>query len=280
MRKVTILQLLAFYAVILTAAPALTAPPPSLTLHAGFYSESGYDNNPGGREASEVLSGLSLHMDPVEIGYQRVDYTWSGQGKEPIETLQTISASFLKTHMFNATWGVTGGISLASRFEEETDDSLSGTLFAAALYRRNDWIFTFGGGVTTHTIETTGIPFLGAQWRAGNNEGWSLSLGLPKTAVRYHMNPDLGFKLELKPWGGIYRLSDDSVISSEGFLKQEGWITELGLTWRPHPSVLLDGGIAGRFNAEETVYDKNEKKTGTADREDTAGLYLRAQWFF
>ncbi len=80
----------------------------------------------------------------------------------------------------------------------------------------------YGGlGLLYHVVDSLVYPVLGVAWNTQSRKGFSLSLRLPETMLRYGLNEQLAVKLDFEIDVRIYHLATDSSIVSGGYFRAE-----------------------------------------------------------
>lgn len=251
--------------------------------YVGFTAQADYSD---GGAASVLTAGTSTGWEGLEIGYEVKSFAWDKVEKLPFgnkvdnpwDTLHDLSVGYHDSYMFNDTWGILGGGQLGMAFEKEVDSSLYGMAYAGIIYALNrEWSFSLGGGVEVNHVEVSFLPLAGINFRQAEQEGFSFSLGVPETEVRYRFNEMLAVKAAADYEGGLYRLADDSTVSKEGYASMEGAKAGLYVDFSPLENVSLVAGPEVSFMRSTTIYDNDGDKIDDHDQDAGFGGMARLE---
>lgn len=211
--------------------------------------------------------GLKASWMFVSAGYEQRRFHWDDTdelplGDNPFDTLHELSvganyggplADWLDEGF---SWFVGGGVS--SGFEEEVDDSFSGSARLGLGYDwAEDWSFRLGGAFSASPVSQGFFPIAGLNYRKASQEGLSFALGLPATELRYRFDRAWMVKAALGRDGGTYRLADDSDVREAGYVRFSGFWSGLFLEYAPLEDLTLTAGAAYHFAREMSLYDED-----------------------
>ncbi|MEM6792907.1 MAG: hypothetical protein AAF725_02940 [Acidobacteriota bacterium] len=213
---------------LLGAGPAL-AEDPSSALELELNSISGLDFTDGDASFDLQSAEASFEIFDFTLTAGIRDFSWTNArtlgfangAPEPWEQLKTVSLrrTFNRPIRDRLFWTTSLGAGLS--FEEESDDSYFADVVTAFVWSRTaDWSFLFGVGYAWHSeveLEFELFPAIGFTYRGRAEEGFSASLGIPETGMRYRFSPRSALSLGVNPNTFVSRLADDSAVSAAGY---------------------------------------------------------------
>jgi len=229
------------------------------------------------RGAVAVNSGWAqVQYGPVRFDYAVDAYDWEdvdelplGNGSDdPWDSLHQASLSLSHSDFVSRQWGWFASAAAGAAWEKDMDDSFSAGLGGGALYQWSDSVVVRAGAhVSVHAVGVTVLPALGLSINQGaagrGEEGWSASLGVPVTEVRYGWSGQWATRLSAAYESTLYRLADDSDVERKGYLGVSAVRLGLYQDWLPVEALRLTLGLEYRFLRGLDVYnDDGEHRNG------------------
>ena len=179
--------------------------------------------------------------------------------------LSAISLDLRAMWRINDKWRVSAGIAPGFYGDDEVDfsDALNVPLMALAFWQKSeDLSVAFGFRVDAFS-DMPFIPVLGVNWKI--NPEWELSLGLPKTELRYEWSRQLSLYGGMAFEGNSYAVDDASLETPSGRPLRDTYVSEsefralLGFEYKFDSGVKLavEGGYA--FGREFDYHEKDVK---------------------
>ncbi|MEM7049477.1 MAG: hypothetical protein AAF604_07455 [Acidobacteriota bacterium] len=250
-------------------------------------------------EFSDSLATAELNAASVDLGLPWFelsagifDFTWEGAedlafangAAIPWEQLSFVELRKTITRPLNQRLFFTTSLGAGMSYEEESDDSLYADAFAAVIWRKSaDWSFLFGAGYSWHTaidVEYEVIPALGFSYREGTERGFSASLGIPKTEMRYRFNPRSAVALGGDFQSFVTRLADDSEVAPAGYAEFIRFGAGLLYEYRVPDRFKLELGPTFGLGGELKIHDRDGLLLSSEDLEPTPGFALKAKLSF
>ncbi|OQY59814.1 MAG: hypothetical protein B6245_04775 [Desulfobacteraceae bacterium 4572_88] len=296
-----VMLVLIFALLFLTVAEAAEPGNPVTGFSGKWVSEAELDTSGPSGEVGKTGIGASL-MVPLrlndhsslefEFSVEQSSYDWSAtenigfsNGREPWETLSSAGMGLKYVRNWNQRWSGLAGASLGAAWEKETSDALSYGAYIGAICRTGEnltWII--GAGVSLEPEKVRILPLVGVSWnQVGPGEyqpGFSASIGMPKTEIRYSFNEVLDVYCNAEMEAGIYRLEDDSPVSPSGLVEMEGFSTGLFADIRPMKPLQIAVGLIYLFNREWELQDKDGDEISTVEMENAVGASIMLNWTF
>ena len=250
-------------------------------------ARAGFENDKG--EVSVVGAESSASYKYFTLKYALQSFSWGdkdhlpfGNGRDdPWDELHAVGldANYLGT--VNKNWGYLVGAGIASMFEEETDGSMGGNVRGGLRYTfSKNWRVSLGAVLSHHKIKTQVRPLAGMDWNRGAETGLSVSIGVPRTEVRYRHSARLAVRTALSMDSGMYRLANDSMVQEKGYVETNGFVAGLYLDAEPFENFTLTLGPQYLFGRGFTIYDKHGDKKNAYDVDGALGGVLRLEYKF
>ena len=255
-------------------------------------------------EAEEIFARIALSLPiplsdsshlRVKISGEQAFFDWVesdniafSNGRDPWDNLYSSDIGLRYLHKWNRSWSTFLGGGLGAAWEEEMDDSYSYSGNMGAMYRSSpSLIWTFGVAFTKGPEDSRAFPILGLAWnqsRPGESgeyqSGWSVSLGIPRTEIRYSVNRMWDFYCNMGMHRGTYRLAEDSEVSPSGLVEMERYESGLFVDIRPAKQLTLCIGMVYHFGREWEIQDAGGNEIQEVDIDDAVGLKFALRWIF
>ena len=137
-----------------------------------------------------------------------------------------------------------------------------------------------GVGVSAHPIGVRAMPVAAADWGNQRDLGFSATVGMPETMLRYRTSDLFSFRLGGRMDGGTYRLADDSPVEREGYMKTSSVTLGGYIDVTPLDDLTLTLGAEYLTRREMTVYNSDGEEKDSYDVDDAPALFLRLRYGF
>lgn len=241
-----------------------------------------------GGSVSVTETGASLRYRWFGIDYLNRRYDWSdtsdlpfGHGSDPWEQLHLLRLrAEISDQLGMGGLGWFAGAGLTAGWEEEMDDAwgVSGT--AGLTWALGDVRLRGGVGVSAHPIGVRAMPIAAADWGNQRDLGFSATVGIPETMLRYRTSDIFSFRLGGRMDGGTYRLADDSPVEREGYMKTSSLTLGGYIDVTPLDDLTLTLGAEYLTRREMTVYNSDGEEKDSYDVDDAPALFLRLRYGF
>ncbi len=202
-------------------------------------------------------------VESVTFRYAARHFDWQapnalpfGTGSDPWDLLQSVNVSTSRRMPLTRDWMLSCRLAVGAAFETEIEDSFHLQAGAYAMRRRDDFSVVAGLMAQVHSrLDPVILPVLGLAWRRGR-KGWSASIGMPVTELRYRFSDQfaagLNYRFDPAP---AARLADRSDIEPGGYARLAGRGPELGLDWQIREDIRVSIGFAYLRHRELTFFD-------------------------
>lgn len=241
-----------------------------------------------GGSVSVTETGASLRYRWFGIDYLNRRYDWAdtsdlpfGHGSDPWEQLHLLRLrAEISDQLGFGGLGWFAGAGLTAGWEEEMDDAwgVSGT--AGLTWAVGGVRLRGGVGVSAHPIGVRAMPVAAADWGNQRDLGFSATVGIPETMLRYRTSDIFSFRLGGRMDGGTYRLADDSPVEREGYMKTSSLTLGGYIDVTPLDDLTLTLGAEYLTRREMTVYNSDGEKKDSYDVDDAPALFLRLRYGF
>lgn len=242
----------------------------------------------GGGAVSVTETGANLRYRWFSIDYLNRSYDWSdtaghslSRGSDPWEQLHLLRlrADIAEQLGFGGL-GWFAGAGLTAGWEEEMDDAwgVSGT--AGLTWAVGGVRLRGGVAASLHPVGTQLMPLAAADWGNQRDMGFSATVGIPETMLRYRTSDLLSFRAGGRLQGDTYRLANDSPVEREGYMKSSSLTLGGYIDLTPLDDLTLTLGAEYLTRREMTVYDNDGDKKDTYDVDDAPALFLRLHYGF
>lgn len=287
------IALFLFFCLALAATPSFADKGGDLTIEpkASIWYVGDADFEDGG---SSSLFGeqISLGVEWFTLKYEGRHYSWDdksdldfGNGSDdPWDSLHRLSLGAEHRGAISGKWGYFTGVSLTSAFEEEMEDSFGASVRGGISYTYSEHLnLMFGARFLKNHIRTAFMPFAGLMYKDFDRSGagYFVTLGAPNTEVGYAFSKASKIRLAFSIDGRTYRLSDDSVVSSEGYVETSAMQLGLYYDWMPIKDLSISLGPEYHFNRSMKFYDDDGDRIGDEEDQDSAaGFRLKLGYKF
>ncbi|MEM7482723.1 MAG: DUF6268 family outer membrane beta-barrel protein [Acidobacteriota bacterium] len=241
-------------------------------------------------EFTDSLATVDLQSAEVSLGFFDFtlsasvhDFTWSeaedlsfaNGAPVPWEQMKRVSLRHTSTRPINDRFFLLTSVGAGLGFEEESTDSHFADALAAVIWNRSsEWSFLFGVGYSWHSavdVEFEAFPAIGLTYRGQAEKGFTASLGIPETSLRYRFSPRSSLGLGVGATTFVTRLADDSPVVSAGY--SEFIQFDVGLTYevRIRDRLSLEIGPTYGLEGELKIHDSEGILLSTHDLEPAAG---------
>lgn len=275
---------------------------PRLRIFGGTTLDADIDESDDAKgKVEDISSGISLRVpvrldgkSDMELSFkgEQTAYDWTdpgnitfSNGRDPWDTLYSTELSLSYSHHWNQTWSGLAGAIVGAEWEEDMEDSYSYGGYMGFMYRTDfnlSWIV--GVSFFQRPEETFFFPMLGATWNQGepgeSRAGWSASLGIPKTEIRYSFDNVFDIYCNLEIDINTYRLKDDSEVSPSGLVEMTGFTGGLFLDIRPMKPLGISLGVMHSFGREWEIQDRNGDTVQNVDIDGTVATRAMVSWTF
>ncbi len=242
----------------------------------------------GGGSVSVTETGAAIRYRWFGVEYLNRRYDWSdtsdlpfGKGDTPWEQLHLLR---LRADISGQS-GVGGlgwfaGTAVSAGWEEEMDDAWSVSGSAGLTWALGDVRLRGGVAAWAHPIGVRAMPLAAADWGNQHDPGFSATVGIPETMLRYRTSDIFSFRLGGRLEGDTYRLADDSPVKREGYMKTSSLTLGGYIDITPLEDLTLTLGAEYLTRREMGVYDKDGEERDTHDLDDAPALFLRLRYDF
>lgn len=262
----------------------------SFELNLAAVSELDFTDTAASFDLTSAEASFEIYDFTLSVAVR--DFTWTGAetlgftngSEEPWEQLKTVGLRRTFTRPINEQLFFTASLGAGLSFEEETDESYFADVFAAVIWNRSaDWSFLFGVGYAWHSkidLEFEVFPALGFTYRGQAEEGFSASLGIPETGLRYRFSRRSALSLGVGADTFVSRLADDSAVAAAGYAEFIRFDVGLFYEHRFSDHFSLRLGPTFGFEGEIKIHDSQGVLLSTHDLESAPGASLRLKATF
>ncbi|WP_303964298.1 hypothetical protein [Succinatimonas hippei] len=221
--------------------------------------------------------------DFVTVGYKRTDYDFSSSSSDWYDSLNYLYVDLHHNFALNDTFGVFGGLTLASGFEDDFhfDDNYSISPRAGISISFTDRITGFAGAYAQfNEVDNKYLPILGVKIGNDSEKGLSGSIAYPATRINYRFNSMLALEGTFLTIKDLYQLSDDSSKLKKGYVFEEGYGVSGGVVLTPLKGMSVRAGIQSYFDREYTYYDHGGNERSSVDVDPSVGFYANLSYGF
>ncbi len=248
------------------------------------------DKAGAGGEVEVLSGGISVSM-PVRFNEQfgmdislsgnQTAYNWTNperiffsNGREPWDDLYSSQIGINFSYHFDKTWSMFFGGNFGAAWEKQTDDAYQYGANIGVAYNLSDHkTFILGAAYQRLPEKNELMPIFGFSWNMKGEEksGWSFSIGVPQTEIRYSFNEMFDISCNLSGNRGTYRLDEENKVSPSGLLEIKEFGTGIVADIYFSESVKLSGGVTYYFDREWNLQDKNGNTIRKIDIENAFG---------
>lgn len=241
-----------------------------------------------GGSASVLESGAGLRYRWFALEYVNRQYDWNdtrdlpfGNGNTPWDNLHALRLRGDVSGAFGESglgWFLGGA--LAAGWEEEMDDAWGVTGTAGLAYSLGGISLRGGVAAWAHPTGMRLIPIAAADWGNQRDMGFSATVGLPETMLRYRTSDMLSFRAGGHVDGETYRLSNESSVEREGYMRNTALTFGTYVDFTPMRDLTLTLGAEYVTHSEMTIYDKDGDARDSYDVDDAPAFMLRMRYAF
>lgn len=241
-----------------------------------------------GGSVSVTEAGASLRYRWFGIDYLNRRYDWSdtaslpfGNGSDPWEQLHMLRLrADISDQLGFGGLGWFAGAGLTAGWEEEMDDAWGISGSAGLSWAVGDVRLRGGVAASLHPVGTRLLPVAAADWGNQRDMGFSATVGIPETMLRYRTSDMFSFRAGGRMDGDTYRLADDSPVQREGYMKTSSLTLGGYIDITPLDDLTLTVGAEYLTRREMTMYDSDGDERRTYDLDDAPALFLRLRYGF
>lgn len=277
---------------------------PMLSIELGRSGSTEVDDpkSPNNGEVEETKMGISFFMPAMLLddlsfefgaGFSNTVYDWTdpkyfhfSRGKKPWESLSYADVGCRFTQFWDKAWSSFLGVNLISAWESEMNDSFSYGLTMGAMYHSiGGMSFVFGAGYFLQPGDNDLIyPIIGVGWNRGGGDtkgiGFSGSVGYPETEIRYTFNEWWTMRMNFESNLVMYRLEDDSWVSTSGLVEISGYSAGLFADFYPIEPLKLSIGLSYDFDREWNLMNEDGDDIGNVDVDNSISGSFEISWTF
>lgn len=233
-------------------------------------------------EAEFEWQFLTFEIDHRMYDWEMATYTESSLGNEPWEKLTRIAPGVQYFTELSGEWSVWAKFMAYSGFEDEMSaDSWTYSPQVVGFYHPELPLTLYGGlGIRYHSVDAVVYPIFGVVWGVNSKKGFSGNVGFPDTEVRYGLTEKTAIKCTFEWDIRVYRLSNDSDLAPEGYLRVEDIIPGVQITYEPVNGLTVYVGVRGYFRRQLTVFNQDEHEMDEDDVEDSWASILGFDYSF
>jgi hypothetical protein len=259
-----------------------------LALEAYGYHLRDVEFDKGNAKYNVTRSGLKASYSHFYFSYDRMDFNWDdiaklpfGNGQDkPWKALQKIELGAGIEKALNSKWSYALDGAVFSAFENDFG-GYGGRVQAWAGYGFSpDLRLRFGARAYIHQFQLIALPVISLDYRLGQQEGFSSSIGVPDAHLRYGFNKYIALRLFGEYEQDLYRLADDSKVEQEGYLQREGVMAGLLMDITPVKDLSITAGVIRSLAYTLTTYNKDGDNEKEYDNEPGWGAIVKVNYTF
>lgn len=243
----------------------------------------------GGGRYSRTDTNVTAGYKWFTFSYHRSDYDWSDTGRmafskrsgKPWDALQRLAFDAKADGQLSDSMGWFVGGTVVSAFEDEMKDSFSflgrGGL---SIVLTSEWSMKLGAIGLLSPVHPMLIPMLQLDWRDARDWGFSGTIGMPASTLRYRFNDVVGTRLTGYWSRDLYRLADDSTVERKGYVEESGITVGAYLDVTPLSGLTLTAGAEVQADRELRIYDRDGDKLSKNGVDSSLGGVLRLNYAF
>lgn len=279
--------------ILILFAPAWTKaqPPDAGTLEMEVYLDHAMESRIKGTDAevSRTGSGIRASYSLFTFGYEYSHFAWdnirdadlTSDGSTPWEGLHRFYTAAEATFPLNEDWMLFSRAAGSAAFEKEVSDSfgLSGT---AVLIRhfQSRWSAGLGFVAGWHPVRSILVPAVSLGYGRPDDEGWSASIGIPWTVVRYGISESFALQGGIRYSSRIYRLKNSSRVSEGGYFRERSVRLGIHTEWKPLQNMTLSIGPFYEISRKWQLYNRREHRIASRDLKRAPGVTAGVVWRF
>ena len=164
--------------------------------------------------------------------------------------LNSFGGSLSYTHIVNPKWIIISRVGASSHVTDEglLSEGWAANAMGMAIYNRSQTLtYIFGAAYLSNMGDLRLLPLFGLNWRPAPK--WSIALGLPKTAVTFHLNKSLSLGLGFSGSGGAYYVKKDPLPGAAPRSLADSWLQQrdvrLGFeaNWKINQTFRISGTV-------------------------------------
>ena len=259
-----------------------------LAIEGGFSSSSSLQGGDRGR-ASSIRSKVELSYHDFGIMVGRRLFTWADKEKIPFgngsdapwKRLDTIMLGASHNGMFGPRWGYWAGGAIYSNFEPDSRKDLTGGGYAGLLHILSEkWQISLGGAGELTPIGFDGFPVLLLHYNGALENGLSFSLGTPESEITYELSSMMSLRSRLLYDLATYRLSRESKVRRNGFIRLQESLAGIYVDLRPLPGLTISMGPEFGFLRRISIYNSKGERIKNYSAAPSPGASLRVSYTF
>lgn len=211
-------------------------------------------------EQDVATINLNYHQNDIKSGHKS-----DGQLILP-GTLKMLDLSVDYAHEMNKRWTIASGLGVSSGVAETglLKNGWGVSAYAVGVYKRSPNVTLYYGlGYNSLSDDWKLVPYFGCEWSPA--PGWTVSLGVPKTAVSYSLRSNLTLSFEASGDGGTYYVKNDPRPGASGrsLAGSKLEYTEarigFGAVWKIDNKWALSGSLGSAVYREFKYQDRDYK---------------------
>ncbi|WP_006459976.1 hypothetical protein [Thiomicrospira aerophila] len=260
---------------------------PAIEFEYDNFQSSRFDNSRG--ELSLDVAKFKISNRYISVDYQHwnvdtkniAELPFGDQQSKPIKQLESFNISTGYMARINPNWRWLNTLGLGVNYEKQINDATSVNLLSLGFYSLNpDLDIIAGFSYRYHPVQSRILPAVGLSYRANEFEGWSATLGFPRSFVNYGFAADWQVSAGLAYQRILAKLAKDSVIEADGYVEISNWQTDVRLIHRPAPAWEVFASLRYIPFYEFETYNQRGNRQDTYDLEPTVGAGLGVRYQF
>jgi len=237
-------------------------------------------------------AGFKVSTPYVDLSYTQFNFDWTDAGlidwpntsSSPWKTLHGFTIEGNYAHNFSQRTRLIAGLGASLGWEDNINDSLSILTRVGIMHKLSPSLdVRLGIEYNWHQEVKTRyalLPYIGVLWNEGAETGFSGSIGVPETSLRYGFSARNALSLKLGVDDALASLSSNNEISPGGFVEFNR--INMGLYFRHcfTENWRLAAGVNYSVDTEIRLFDQNGKRFLKEKLEHSPGLLLKLKFSF
>ncbi|RQD62535.1 hypothetical protein [Desulfonatronovibrio magnus] len=259
----------------------------SLKAETQYRFKSGIKNSR--TDVSSTRYNISGSYSYFTLAYEHTHYSWDHANRSEISDadstpwtgLHQVTLSGRKSFFLSRQWMINAGFSSYSAFEKELSKSFGGSADVSFIrIFPNGWSAGVGAVGLYHPVRSFFLPGIQVSYAPTGESGFSARLGLPRSQVRYGFNEKIAAQAYGSLASRVYRLKDNSPVSSKGYYWDRSIKLGLEMELKPLEQMTINFGPYILVDRKWKLYTRSGKRISTEKLDNTPGVRASVNWRF